>query len=92
RSGLPSHIIRCNIFLNTQLPERGFGQGKSTSWSPLTPNLTPLNSFLRAFVKDEVNIPPVPLTLNNMKGRTQKVTANTANSCLQNVFAGQHKD
>lgn len=68
--GVPPHIHRRESFLNTQLFERWFSQGRSTSWSPLSPNLTPLDSFLWGLVEDK--IPLVPITCNNVRGRIQK--------------------
>lgn len=46
------------------------------------------HSFLWGFVKHEVSLPPVTKTLNNLGGRIQKVTVNTEQLLLQNVFAG----
>jgi hypothetical protein len=46
--------------------------GSSAFWPPRSPNLTPLNFFLWGFVKN-VYIPLVPVTLNNLKDRIQKL-------------------
>jgi hypothetical protein len=35
--------------------------------SSVTPDLTPLDCFLWSFVKNEVYVPPMPITLNNLK-------------------------
>jgi hypothetical protein len=41
----------------------------STSWSLLSPDLTCLYFFLCGLLKDEVYIPPMPITLNNSKNK-----------------------
>jgi hypothetical protein len=70
--GAPPHIHNeVTTFLNRQLPERWIGWGGSTSWPPWSPDLTPIDFFLWGFVKDEVNVPPMPITLKNLKDRTR---------------------
>jgi hypothetical protein len=73
-------------FLKRQLPQRWVGRGGSTSWPPRSPNLTPLDFFLRGFVKDEVYIQPMPIALNNLKARMRTATAKTDRPLLQNVW------
>jgi hypothetical protein len=46
----------------------------------------PPRFFLRGFVKDEVYVPPVPVTLNNLKDRTRKATAKSNQPLKQNVW------
>jgi hypothetical protein len=43
------------------------GQGGSTYWPLQSPDLTPFDFFLWGFVKDEVHVLPMPITLNNLK-------------------------
>jgi hypothetical protein len=64
----PLHIHNEVItFLNRQLPQQWIGQEGSTSWPLQSPDLTPLNFLLWGFVKEEVYVPPMPITLNNFK-------------------------
>jgi len=44
----------------------------------------PLELIVQDSVKDEVYIPPMPVTLNNLKGWIIKVTAKTEQPSLQN--------
>jgi hypothetical protein len=48
--------------------------------------LTPLDFFLWGFVKDEVCVPPVPITLNNLKDRIRTAIAEIDQPLLQNVW------
>jgi len=56
--------------------DRPRGRG-STFWPPVSPDLNPLDFFLWDFVKDEVYVPPMPVTLNNLKDRIRTATAKT---------------
>jgi hypothetical protein len=64
----------------------GGGGVPPTFWPPPSLDLTALDFFLWGFVKDEVYVTPVPITPNNLKGRTQTATAKTAQSLLKNVW------
>jgi hypothetical protein len=82
----PHHHNEVKIFLYRQLPERWSGRGGSTSWTPRSPYLTPLEFFLWGFVKDEVYVPPMPITLNNLKDRIRTRIAKNDQSLLQYVW------
>jgi hypothetical protein len=74
-------------FLNRQLPERWFWRWEgSTSWPPRSPVLITFDFFLWGFVKDEVYVPPMSITLNNLKDRIRTATANIYQPLLQNVW------
>jgi hypothetical protein len=55
-------------------------------WPPQSPDLTPLDFFAWGFVKDEVYIPPVPVTMNNLKDEIQTVIAEIDQPLLQNIW------
>jgi hypothetical protein len=61
-------------------------QEESTSWLPQYPELTPLDFFLWGFLKDEVYILPVTITLNNLKDCIHTATVKTDQPLLQNVW------
>jgi hypothetical protein len=85
--GAPPRIRNeVTAFLNRQLPERWIGRRGSTSWSPRSPDLNPLEVFLWSFVKDEVYVPPVSITLKNLKDRIRTATAQTDQPLLQSVW------
>jgi hypothetical protein len=46
----------------------------------------PRLSFLWGFVKDDVYVPPLPITLNNLKDRIRNVITKTDQPLLQNVW------
>jgi hypothetical protein len=46
----------------------------------------PFDFFLWGFVKDEVYVPPMPITLNNLKDRIRTATAKTDLHLLRNVW------
>jgi len=58
----------------------------STSWPPQFPDLIPLDFFLWFFVKCEVYVPPVAITLNNLKDRIRTEIAKSDQSLLQNIW------
>jgi hypothetical protein len=47
-------------YFNTRFPGQWTGRTALIAWSPHSPELTPLDFFLRAFVKDRVLISPLP--------------------------------
>jgi len=59
---------------------------RSTSWPSRFPDLTPLDFFVFSFVKDEVYVPPMSITLNNLKDRMRTAIANIDQPLLQNVL------
>jgi hypothetical protein len=84
--GAPPYIHNeVTTFLNMQLSEGWIGRGGSTSRPPQSPDLTPLDFFLWGFVKDDVHVPPKPITLNNLKDRIRTAIAKIDQPLLQNV-------
>jgi hypothetical protein len=84
----PPHIhSEVTTLLNRQLHERWIGRRGSTSWPPRSADLTLLDYFLWVFVKGEIYVPPMPITLNNLKSRIR--TTQIDQALLQNVW---HED
>jgi hypothetical protein len=50
---------------------------------PQSPDLTSLDFFLWGFVKDEVYLPPVTITLDNFEDRIWTMTAKSDQSLLK---------
>jgi hypothetical protein len=46
----------------------------------------PPSTFLWGFLKDEVYVPPVPVSLHNLKARIRTPTAKIEQPLLQNVW------
>jgi hypothetical protein len=85
--GVPPHIHNeVMTFLKGSSLSNGSAKWGSTSWPLQSPDLTLLNFFLWGFMKDEVYIPPMPITMNNLKDQIQTATANTDQPLLQNVW------
>jgi hypothetical protein len=64
----------------------GLGDNMSlTCWPPRSPDLTPCDYFLWGYVKDKVSVPPVPVTLDDLKQRTTTATAGVDEDMLTRV-------
>jgi hypothetical protein len=57
-----------------------------TSWPPRSPDLTYCDSFLWGYVKDKVFVPPVPVTLDDLKQRITTATAGVDKDMLTRVW------
>jgi hypothetical protein len=73
-------------FLKKHFPERRIGRRWSNFWPPRFPEITTLEFLLWGFVKEEIYVPPVPMTLNNLKVRILTATAKSYQPLLQNVW------
>jgi hypothetical protein len=67
-------------YLDANLPLRWIGSATGdnmslTCWRPRSPDLTPCDFFLWGYVKDKVFVPPVPVTLDDLKQRIITATA-----------------
>jgi len=45
------------------------GDNHLLPWPPRSPDLTPCHFFLWAFIKDSVYVPPLPMSLNELRDR-----------------------
>jgi hypothetical protein len=57
-----------------------------TCWPPQSPDLTICDFFLRGYVKDKVFVPPVPVTLDDLKQRITTATAGVDADMLTRVW------
>jgi hypothetical protein len=57
-----------------------------TCWPPRSPDLTPCDLFLWGYVKDNVFVPPVPVTLDDLKQRITTATAGVGEDMLTRVW------
>jgi hypothetical protein len=57
-----------------------------TCWPPQSPALHPVTFFLWGYVKDKVFIPPVPVTLDDVKQRIITATARVDEDMLTRVW------
>jgi hypothetical protein len=66
-------------YLDANLPQRWIGRATGdmslTCWPPRSPDLTPCDFLLWGYVKDKVFVPPVPVTLDDLKQRITTATA-----------------
>jgi hypothetical protein len=51
-----------------------------------SPDLTLLDFTVLGFVKDQLYVPPMPITLNNLNDLIRKATEKTDHLLLQNVW------
>jgi hypothetical protein len=57
-----------------------------TWWPPRSPDLTPCAFLLWGYVKDKVFVPPVPVTLADLKQRITTATAGVDEDMLTRVW------
>ena len=69
QNGAPPHWgSDVRRFLDATFPHRWIGRDGPTPWPPRSPDITPLTSFYRGYVKDKVFSTPVP-DITNLKAR-----------------------
>ena len=62
------------VLLNRVLQQRWIehaakGDNHLLPWPPCSPDLTPCDFFLWGFVKDSIYVPPLPMSLNELRDR-----------------------
>jgi len=73
--GAPPNFHRSvRVLLNRVLQQRWIGRAAKGDnhpppWPPHLPDLTPCDIFLWGFVKDSVYVPPLPMSLNELRDR-----------------------
>ena len=87
---LPPNFHRSvRVLLNRVLQQRWIGRATKGDnhplpWPPHLPDLTPYDFFLWGFVKDSVYVPPLPMSLNELRIRiTHALQTITADTLLQ---------
>jgi len=71
----PPHFHRnVRVLLNRVLQQSWIGRAAKGDnhllpWPPCSPDLTPCDFFLWGFVKDSVYVPPLPMSLNELRDR-----------------------
>jgi len=77
-----SHVRR---FLDAAFPNRWIGRDGPTPWPPRSPDITPLDFFLRGYVKDKVFSTPVP-DITNLKARITDAFATITEDMMENTW------
>ena len=67
-------VSRVRVLLNRVLQQcwircAAKGDNHLLPWPPCSPDLKPCNFFLWGFVKDSVYVPPLPMSLNELRDR-----------------------
>ena len=57
-----------------------------TCWPPRSPDLTPCDFFLWGYIKDRVFVPPLQVSLNELKQRITTVVASVDKDMLRSVW------
>ena len=88
--GAPPHFHRnVRVLLNRVLQQRWIecaakGDNHLLPWPPVSQDLTPCDFFLWGFVKDSVYVPPLPMSLIELRDRiTHALQTITADTLLQ---------
>lgn len=93
QDGAPPHWhLDVRDYLDERLPLRWIGRATDDNeslmrWPPRSPDLTPCDFFLWGYVKDKVFIPPLPLSLLELKQRIIRAIESIEVSTLEKVWA-----
>jgi len=73
------------------LPRRWIGRSTDenmalTCWPPRSPDITPCDFFLWGYIKDRLFIPPLPVSLNELKQRITTAVASVDEDMLRCVW------
>jgi len=71
--------------LDAKFPNRWIGRDGPTTWPPRSPDIIPLDFFLRRYVKDKVFSAPVP-DITNLKARITDAFATITEDMLENTW------
>ena len=87
----PSFHRNVRVLLNCVLQQRWIGRAAKGDnhllpWPPRSPNLTPCDLFLWGFVKDSVYVPPLPMSLNELRDRITRVLQTITADTLHRVW------
>ena len=68
---LPPFSQECSVLLNRVLQQRWIGRvakgDNHLPWPPRSPDLTPCDFFLWGFAKDNGYVPPLPMSLKELR-------------------------
>jgi len=56
------------------------------AWPPCSPDVTPCDFFLWDYVKDQVYVPPLPVSILELKGRIRTAIETITADMLQTVW------
>ena len=86
QDGAPPHWVSdVRRFLDATFPNRWIGREGPTPWPPRSPDITPLDFFLRGYVNDKVFSTPVP-DIRNFKARITDAFATITEDMLENKW------
>jgi hypothetical protein len=57
-----------------------------TCWPPRSPDLTPCGFFLWSYIKDRFFVPPLPVSLNELKQRITTAVASVDKDMLRSAW------
>ena len=79
------------VFLNRVLQQRWIGRAAKgvnhlLPWPPRSPDLTPCDFFLWGFVKHSVYVPPLPMSLKELRDRITHALQTVTSDMLHQVW------
>jgi len=92
QDGAPTHRRNgVRHYLNENLPQRWIGRSTVenmalTCWPPRSPDLTLCDFFLWGYIKDRIFVPPLPISLNELKQRITTAVARVDKDMLRSVW------
>ena len=72
QDGAPPHSsLQLRAFLNEEVPQRWICRKSAQdstlcAWNPRSPDITPCDFYLWGYIKDNVYVPPLPTTLDDL--------------------------
>ncbi|GBM79325.1 hypothetical protein AVEN_104866-1 [Araneus ventricosus] len=83
--GAPPHKVSCvQQYIRDTFQQQVIGYGDCVEWSPLSPDLKPLDFFLWGYIKQRVYATP-PSTLQELRNRITDACANVSPAMFYNV-------
>jgi hypothetical protein len=92
QDGAPPHYgLAVREYLNEDLPQRWIGRTGPDDeallrWPPRSPDLTPCDFFLWGYVKGLVYVPPVPISIDELKIRIRQAVETVTVDMLYRVW------
>jgi hypothetical protein len=87
QEGAPPHYIKkVREYVNTRFPDRWIGRAAPIAWPPRSPDLTPLDFFLRGFVKNRVFLPLLPANVAALRTRITAAVAEVTPEMLGSLW------
>ena len=99
QDGAPPHwSLQERALFNEEVSHRWIGRKSAQdsalcAWHPRSPDITPCDFYLWGYIKDNVYVPPLPTTLDDLRERITRVINSVYCDMLQSIwlwYAAKH--